>query len=93
MRPFPQTITTTPSDGTVSGSTVAYDVTASMQQYAPPDHDTLVQAIQGKTVSDARSILASYGTADITIWPDFVPSIPDDPRRINLTIEDPVFPR
>ena len=93
VRPFPQTITTTPSDGTVSGSTVAYDVTASMQQYAQPDHDALVQGIQGKTVSEARSILASYGTADITIWPDFVPSIPDDPRRINLTIEDPVFPR
>jgi hypothetical protein len=90
---YPQTITSTSSDGTVSGSTVAYDVTTSMQQFSPPDQDALVQAIKGKTVSDARSILASYGEADITIWPDFVPSIPDDPRRINLTIESPVFPR
>ena len=48
VRPFPQTITTTPSDGTVSGSTVAYDVTASMQQYAPPDHDALVQEHPGQ---------------------------------------------
>jgi hypothetical protein len=93
VQSFPQTITTTPSDGTVSGSTVAYDVTASMQQYAPPDADELIGQIKGKTVSDARGILAIYGTADISIWPDFVPSIPDDPRRINLTIENPVFPR
>lgn len=90
---FPDTVQSTVTDTTIQGDTVVYDVAATMQQYVAPVQDALVAAIKGKTVSDARSILAPYGTVAISIWPDFVPTIPDDERRINLTIENPQFPR
>ena len=37
--------------------------------------------------ADSRAILARYGEATLTVWPDLVPTVPGDPGRITLTIE------
>ena len=89
VRVFADTVRTQLSDGIVNGSQIAFQVTATAQQYDPIDPAVVAQQIHGKTVSEARSILAVYGSVDVSVWPDFIPTIPDDARRINLTIEDP----
>lgn len=86
---FADTVQTQVSPGIVNGDRIVFEVTATAQQYDPIDKAALTQKIHGKTVSEARSILAEYGTAEVSVWPDFIPTIPDDARRINLTIEDP----
>ncbi|MCY7418942.1 MAG: baseplate J/gp47 family protein, partial [Chloroflexi bacterium] len=50
---------------------------------------TLVDKIKGKTRSVAQGILDDYGSATITLSPDFMPTLPDDPQRISLTIRKP----
>lgn len=86
---FNSTITTQVSAGTVTGDTIVYQVTAKGQAYSPLDEAQLKDLVRGKTVSEARSILAPYGTVDVSVWPDFIPTIPGDTRRIDLTIQDP----
>jgi hypothetical protein len=86
---FADTVKTQVSPGIVSGTVIVFEVTTTAQQYDPIDSEALRQQIRGKTVSEARSILALYGAVEVTVWPDFIPTIPDDARRINLTIENP----
>ncbi len=89
VRVFADTIQTQVSEGIVSGDRIVFEVTATAQQYDPIDPAVLSQQVHGKTVSEARSILAAYGTVEVSVWPDFIPTIPDDAQRINLTIQDP----
>jgi Baseplate J-like protein len=93
VRVFPETVTTQVSPGVVNGDVITYQVTADGRQYAPIDASALEDSIRGKTISEARSILEPYGTVELSVWPDFIPTIPDDVRRINLTIESPELPR
>lgn len=44
--------------------------------------DTLREQVRSKTIEEARRILGTYGTATITLSPDFLPALPDDPSRI-----------
>ncbi len=89
VRIFADTVRTQVSPGIVSGNRIVFEVTATAQQYAPIDAEVLKHDIHGKTVSEARSILAAYGTVEVSVWPDFIPTIPDDERRINVAIDDP----
>ena len=38
------------------------------------------------TISEAHGILDQLGTATITLSPDFMPTLPDDPNRIVLNL-------
>jgi hypothetical protein len=89
VRVFAETVTTQVSPGTVSGDTIGYVVSAQARQYTPVDPAKLQAQVIGKTLSEARSILAAYGQVDVSVWPDFIPTIPNDIRRINLTIQNP----
>jgi len=46
-------------------------------------------AIRGKSLADARAALAALGSADISIWPDFVDHLPDQTARISIIIVPP----
>ena len=89
-RLFPESVSTDLGDVDVIGDgRIAYAASVTGEQYVPPDQGRLVSAIQGRSIDEARVILEAYGTVRITPWPDFVGSVPDDPRRINLTVVEP----
>ena len=75
--------------GTVVGATVVYNVEASGMGYVDPDLSALIVAIRGKSLAEARTALASFGVANITLWPDFVDHLPDQAARINVTVVPP----
>ena len=75
--------------GTVVGATVVYNVQASGQGFRNPDPQSVMAAIRGKSLVDARAALAALGTADISIWPDFVDHLPDQTARISIVIIAP----
>jgi hypothetical protein len=52
----------------------------------PWDAAAIKQEIAGKPVSAAKELLSKYGTATLTMWPDFVPNVPTDAGRISLII-------
>ncbi len=76
--------------GSVVGSSVVFEVSASALAYAEPDPQELISAVRGKSIAEARDALAAYGSAEISVWPDFVDRIPDQAARISLTIVPPV---
>lgn len=51
--------------------------------------DELRGQVRSKTIAEARRILEAYGTATITLSPDFLPALPDDPSRIEIRPEPP----
>ena len=66
---------------------VAYSATASGRAYDRNlNPDDLKNAVKGKTVLAAQGILKDYGTATITLSPDFMPTLPDDPNRIEVNL-------
>ena len=83
-------VSATHDQGTVVGDSVVYDVQASGMGYTDPDSAALVAAIRGKSLTDARAALASFGMAEITLWPDFVDRLPDQSARINITVVAPL---
>lgn len=75
--------------GVVADEFISYSVSASVAAYSSPDVPTLVGQVRGKTVAEARAILAAYGMVQIAMWPDFIDRLPDQPSRISLTITPP----
>ena len=79
----------TRSEGAVSGETVAFQVSPSARVFAQPDQQALLSGVRGKSISDARQILAAYGMVDIAIWPEFIDRLPDQTARISLVVVTP----
>lgn len=72
--------------GSADGELVDFRVTAAGQAIAVLDPTALREAIKGKPVDEARSILGRYGTVSIDTWPGFVSSIPTIDARLDLTV-------
>ncbi|MDQ3938157.1 MAG: baseplate J/gp47 family protein [Chloroflexota bacterium] len=75
--------------GQVRGTSIVFRASATAQAYTEPDRDALLDAIRGRPVEEARAILEQNGDVEITVWPDVVDRLPDQPARINLRILPP----
>ena len=73
-----------PGEPTVTpDGVVTYAATATASAYDQElDRAALKEQVRGKTKSVAQGILDQYGTATITLSPDFMPTLPDDPDRM-----------
>ena len=49
----------------------------------------LQEEVRSKTIEEAQRILGRHGTATITLSPDFLPALPDDPSRIEIRTGPP----
>jgi hypothetical protein len=81
--------TITHDSGQVAGDVISYEVSASALIFNTPDSQALLAQVRGKTVVEAKAILADYGMVDIVMWPDFVDRLPEQISRISLTIAPP----
>jgi hypothetical protein len=79
----------THSAGTVTGESVSYDVTPTALVFDEPDVAGLRDAVRGKSIPEAESILSPYGMVEIAIWPEFVDRLPDQTARISLVVVTP----
>ena len=75
--------------GQVAHDLISYEVDASALTYTAPDQQSLLSQVRGKTVTEARDILAAYGMVDIVMWPEFIDRLPDQVSRISLTVTPP----
>jgi hypothetical protein len=82
-------IQVTPGEPAVSGETVSFPVSATGSQIRVVDADTLRDEIKGKPLDEARSILADYGQAELTVWPDWVTAVPTIDGRVDVRVELP----
>jgi hypothetical protein len=75
---------------TVNGQIVTFPATATAQQIAILDANSLRSRVLGKSLADARAILGPYGAVKLGTWPDWVGSIPTIESRVSLTIGEGV---
>lgn len=85
----PESIAVTLGTPTPLGDTVTFPFTIGGTQVHDVDQAALVESIRGLILPEARSKLAAYGDAQVTLWPDWVTTIPDNVDRITLTLAEP----
>ena len=77
-------------DAVITGQTVSFPVVASAQQVAVLDAAELKAMVLGKSVAEARAILAPYGDVELTVSPDWAGTVPTFESRVELTVEHAV---
>jgi hypothetical protein len=74
----------------VTGGTVRFDATAGAEQVAILDADALKQQVLGLPLEQARTLLAPFGSVELSVWPEWVSSIPTFGSRVDLTVVEAV---
>lgn len=80
----------TESPAVVEGGTITYPVVATARQVAILDPAELETQILGRSLAEARDILAGYGTVEIGVWPEWVTTIPTFDARVEVQVRAPV---
>ena len=73
-------------DPVVEGDLIRYPVTARGAQNVVVDPAALREAIKGRPIAEARRLLERYGDVTITVWPDWVSTIPSLDARLELLV-------
>lgn len=71
------------------GDVVTYPVTIGATQVRDVDQAALLAQVRGLVVAEARSRLDDFGDVEITVWPDWVTTIPKNEERISFTLAEP----
>ncbi len=76
-------------EGTVGeDGQVTFQATARAEQVAIVDPAALRALVKGKTAADARAALAPFGTATVTLWPDWATTVTGIDARLAITVDD-----
>ena len=85
----PDSVAVTLGTPTLVGDVVTFPFTIAGTQVHDVDQAGLIESIRGLVLPEARTKLAVYGDAQVTLWPDWVTTIPDNVDRITLTLAEP----
>jgi hypothetical protein len=80
-------IKVTPGEPIVAGSVITFPVTVEALEVRLVDGAALLGRVRGLGLPQARTILGAYGDVTITVWPDWVTTIPTLEGRATLTID------
>lgn len=92
FRVLDDTIATSVGDPVVESDTLRYTVEARGLQWRPVDAATIVTAVRGRSMEEARTTLEQYGRADVSHWPEFLDTMPTQDSRITVAVQDPAAP-
>jgi hypothetical protein len=73
----------------ILGEAVTYPVSIAGTQVHDVNQAALVTEIRGRPLTEARSRLDDFGDVEVTLWPDWVTTIPKNADRITLTLAEP----
>jgi hypothetical protein len=77
-----------PSAGRVEEGVIAFPVTITARQILQIDPAAIEEEIRGKSLDDAKSILDRYGRTELSVWPDWVRSIPTLDARVDVRMSE-----
>lgn len=75
-----------PASATVTDGVITFPVTVSARQVLVLDTEAIKREIMGKPLQQAREILATYGEAQLDVWPDWVGTVPTIDSRVDVTM-------
>ncbi len=74
----------------IDGDEISFPASATARQVAILDPDELKAQVVGRPIEEARSILERFGTVKLSVWPDWVTTIPTLDGRVELTLDEAV---
>ncbi len=81
-----------PSPGVVEDGVITFPVSITARQVLQVDPAAVEARIRGKSLKDAKAILDTYGQSQLTVWPDWVGSIPTFDQRVDVRMAEAVEP-
>ena len=69
----------------IAGGVITFPVSVTARQRLVLDPAAIEARILGQPLAQARAILATYGEADLSVWPDWVGTIPTLDSRVEVT--------
>jgi hypothetical protein len=88
----PGSISVTVGEGTVVGGVVTFPAEGSARQVRPLDAEALKRKVLGLGEREARAVLEPYGDVQLTLWPNWVSTVPGFAQRVTLTVAQPAEP-
>ncbi len=82
-------IVVTVGEPSLFGQSVTFPVSVRATQVRVVDEETVIAAVRGLMLADAKMRLEAYGDVEISLWPDWVSNVPDDPSKVAVTILEP----
>ena len=79
-----------PAPAEISGGVITFPVVVTARQVRQLDPAAIEAEIMGKPLDQAREILNTYGDAQLTVWPDWVGTVPTIESRVDVTTSGPV---
>ena len=79
-----------PAPAEISAGVITFPVTVTARQVLLLDPDAIEAEIMGKPLEQAREILNTYGESQLTVWPDWVGTVPTIESRVDVTTSGPV---
>jgi Baseplate J-like protein len=73
-----------PSQGVVENGLITFPVVITARQVLDLDTGAIENEIRGKSLAEAQTILQRYGTAEVSVWPDWVSTIPTLDARVEV---------
>ena len=81
-----------PSPGVVEDGVITFPVTITARQVLQVDPAAVEAQIRGKSLKDAKAILDTYGQSQLSVWPDWVGTIPTLDQRVDVRMAEAVEP-
>ncbi len=78
-----------PAPAEISNGVITFPVVVTARQVLVLDPDAIEREIMGQPLAGAREILARYGDAELTVWPDWVGTIPTIESRVEVSTTEP----
>jgi hypothetical protein len=78
-----------PAPAEISDGVITFPVVVTAREVLVLDPDAIEREIMGKPLDQAREILATYGQADLKVWPDWVGTVPTIESRVEVTAANP----
>ncbi len=78
-----------PAPAEISGGVITFPVVVTARQLLVLDTDAIKREIMGKPLAQAREILATYGVAQLEVWPDWVGTVPTLDSRVEVVAQPP----
>ena len=92
LRLLDGTTETSVGEPVMRDGTIQYDVTARALQWRPVESSTIISAVRGKPVQEAKTTLEQFGTAVVRRWPEFLDTMPSQDFRITVQLREPARP-
>jgi hypothetical protein len=73
-----------PAPAEISNGTITFPVVVTARQVLVLDTAAIQREIMGKPLDQAREILATYGEAQLNVWPEWVGTVPTLESRVEV---------